>query len=125
MDFDGLADSPKPCCIVGGLLVVLPGIPNERKWKMTTTKKAATENEGEKRVDDSHSSGLDDLLRKHGDAMREAVEKVKGIEVILNACAESDTIGQHIYSKRMFFVMDDVLFEACKELDGFLSAAGW
>lgn len=84
-----------------------------------------TANETKNPGKDDGKPTANDLLRKHGDAMREAVEKIKGIEAILNTCAESDTIWQHIYSSRMFFVMDDVLFEACKELDGFLSAAGW
>ncbi len=84
-----------------------------------------TANEEKNPGKDDGKPTADDLLRKYGDAMREAVEKLKGIEVIVNTCAASDDIGQHIYNNRMFYVMDDVLFESCKALDGFLSAAGW
>ena len=92
--------------------------------KMTTAQKAKetdTQNAGE----DDGKQTMDDLFFEHADAVRRAVERVKGINAMVNACVSSETAGHHIYSSQLFFVMDDVLFEACETFDAFLRAVDW
>lgn len=91
---------------------------------MTTAQKA--------KETDTKNAGRDDgkptmnaLSFEHADAVRCAVEKIKGVNAIINALVSSETVGHHIYSSQLFFAMDDVLYDSCKALDSFLSAAGW
>lgn len=99
---------------------------------MTTTQKAKEPDTRERTAEKGGSAGkgsgkqtMDDLSFEHADAVRHAVQRIKGINAMVDACVSSETVGHHIYSSQLFIVMDDVLFEACKELDGFLSAVGW
>lgn len=99
---------------------------------MTTTQKAKEPDTRGRTAEKGESAGkgigkqtMDDLSFEHADAVRHAVQRIKGINAMVNACVSSETVGHHIYSNQLFTVMDDVLFESCKALDGFLSAAGW
>ena len=99
---------------------------------MTTAQKAKEPGTRERTAEKGESTGkdggkptMDALPFEHADAVRYAVERVKGINAIINACVSSETIGHHIYSSQLFIVMDDVLSEVCETLDTFLRAVDW
>ena len=99
---------------------------------MTTTQKAKEPDTMRRTAEKGGSAGkgsgkqtMDDLSFEHADAVRHAVQRIKGINAMVNACVSSETVGYHIYSSQLYIVMDDVLSDSCKALDDFLSAAGW
>lgn len=65
-----------------------------------------------------------DFAIRYEDGLRNATDKVKGAEAMINSCASvnPDVIGHHVYAGQMLRAIDDVLFDACKELDSIAEA---